>query len=361
MKIMIVGSIDTGFQEDRKVAVRNACKEIGKALAEKGVDLVVGSDRDTTVDKWVVYGAVEADKRISVYVYRPDRPEQSRSWENRTDDNLPFSDVKDTPQFKKIKFQYILGDGRWGATHLAGLRFADAALIVSGADGARESGHAAVVLQKPMLPIGCFGGSGAELWTKYSPAYRDVEFTNDEYVALSHNWGRDSPGLIISSLNKVLSKNPFRRFDNLVYWLCGLFISSLIVWAGAFYEGTQWDKIRILAIVLMGLCAALFGTVLRNFLELLAPIYQKKDRRIFIAEIFSGLILTFGFYLFFGAGSFVISASGATLSDAKDFTRVGFSVSIIGLAASLLLEKAIPEISRRLGGVLGGQDKNISL
>jgi cyanophycinase-like exopeptidase len=94
MNILVVGSTHFIGSESVREELISACKEIGKALAEKGHTIIVGSEKENTVDRYVVEGAntIAGDNKAKVLVLRPAKGE------------APF--FKDADKFSKVVFDY---------------------------------------------------------------------------------------------------------------------------------------------------------------------------------------------------------------------------------------------------------------
>ena len=163
MKIIIVGSITTNSsQADFKAA----CRDIGAALAKAGHTIIIGSDGPKTADRYVAEGANSAGGKHDVIVYRPPEP-KSRHDPGKSD--VPFAN--EIASFPNLNFQYKIRPGPWAVAHTAGIREADAAIIIGGRRSTELVGHIAPILEKPVLALPMFGGAAENIWTSLEPSY----------------------------------------------------------------------------------------------------------------------------------------------------------------------------------------------
>lgn len=184
MKVAVFGSWsdpiaheDWNFAESRDV-FNSACEAIGRALADKGHTLIVESEDQDVADPHVVKGYVEralpgthAELKIEL------------AWpRGRT---RPFeANAKNRPEL--FKYHQLPAPTwerqRWSNSHLVSLKLADAILTIGGKQGTYLAGSAAIVANKPLVPIASFGGASARLLmdlevdrpNNLHPAYKEL-------------------------------------------------------------------------------------------------------------------------------------------------------------------------------------------
>lgn len=156
MRIGVTGSWRQKDQESWNLRLdfrgfKDACFQIGAALAQRGVEITVGSDSIFTADKYVVEGYLSnfSDKLL-VRVVRPQ--------------NGPAPFPKLYNQYPNT-FVYLDGEtSSWRHTRQQFISDIDALVTVGGADGTYQAGLELLRLTKKLLvPIGSFGGASSRL------------------------------------------------------------------------------------------------------------------------------------------------------------------------------------------------------
>jgi hypothetical protein len=361
VKVLIVGSISRQLSDLEKQQIQDACKEIGKELAKKNVSLIVGSDNTDTVDWWVVEGAAESKRTVSVHVYRPTL---SGSAGSERGNSIPFSKVENIDRYKNVRFIHHRPTyGFWDSTHAAAIKFSDAVLVISGSDGARSAGDVSVVLGKPMLPIGSFQGSSNNLWKDYRAGYQNL-FSDEEERYIFHEWSKDSAKYVFPALENIRRRNPYGEQGQSVKYIMWIALISLSAWLSLFFTTLEYSEIhpntRIIAVIILSLISAICGVCLRTSSAIMLQDSAEKNINVLIAEFVTGILLTFGFILFFFLSSAIISPDTPLLDKPADFQRVAIVTSVLGLAASFLLEQGLRNMSERLSKVIEGKLSNLS-
>jgi CAP12/Pycsar effector protein, TIR domain len=131
---------------------KEACHQLGVAIAETRSALTVGSDCASTADKYAVEGYLSAYSRgLSVRVVRPQRQEG----------RVPFPDLYD--QYPKA-FVYLPGpSSTWRHTRQQFVSNVDAMVTIGGGDGTYQAALELRLTRKRLVPIGSFGGASSRL------------------------------------------------------------------------------------------------------------------------------------------------------------------------------------------------------
>jgi hypothetical protein len=155
MRIGITGSWK---QEDRESwslrsdlrSFSEACHELGKAVAETGAEITVGSDSVSAADKYVVEGYFSTPQETnSVRVIHPQNRER------------PFADLY---QKYPEAFLYLpVAGSKWRHIRQQFIFDVDAMLTIGGADGTYQAGLEMKLTRKRLVPIGTFGGASSRL------------------------------------------------------------------------------------------------------------------------------------------------------------------------------------------------------
>lgn len=165
MKVAVFGSWSNREADqnwyfgDTREEFNDACKEIGRALAENGHTLIVESENEGVADPYVVEG---------YYKHSMSGPQDQMkielAWPRGTE--RPFNEMT------KARPDLFVHHGlpapederhRWRNSHLVSLKHAEAVLTIGGKQGTYLAGSAAIVAGKPLVPIASFGGASTRL------------------------------------------------------------------------------------------------------------------------------------------------------------------------------------------------------
>ena len=145
MKILVSGSL-RDMPEETSQKVNIAAAELGKAIAEAGYHLIVGSDDPRDIDPAVVKGFVgaNANGQVEVHLQR---------------DAAPCY-----PQQANVENVWHRYDD-WDITVLEVVRKnADAVVVMGGRQGVVQAGIAGWMLGKPTIPFAGFKGGAQTVW-----------------------------------------------------------------------------------------------------------------------------------------------------------------------------------------------------
>ncbi|MBI4307045.1 MAG: nucleotide-binding protein [Chloroflexi bacterium] len=161
-----------GLRSDLK-SFKDACHQLGLAIAQSGAAITVGSDSDFTADKYAVEGYLSSySDALSVRIVRPQKGP------------APFPDLYNT--YPKA-FVYLTGpSSTWRHTRQQFVSDVDALVTVGGADGTYQAALELRLTRKRLVPVGAFGGASSRLLAEllYSGTLREAE----NFERLSNPW-----------------------------------------------------------------------------------------------------------------------------------------------------------------------------
>jgi hypothetical protein len=348
MNVYTVGSIPAG--SDNVEIMRNACRAIGEELAKHGHTIVVGSDHEDTIDRYIVEGANGVKKkRTTVLVFPPETGER-RIVERKN--RLPFSEMK--RELPNIELSFETPSGSWHSSQLAATQRADAVVTIGGAEGTDITGHYAFALGTPLLPVAVFGGAAAALWSEFKHLYGPELFSQEEKRYIFAEWGKNSTSCLISALNKVHAKNPFSRGPRRPLLIPAICVATLLVaWMLVFYFGNESTLSKFLAIPLLTLISALLGTALEQILAMKQSEKIKFDFNMITMNALASVIIAFGLLISFYMATVLVTGSTSAATD--NFGRLSLAVTLLGLGSGRFLEKSEKILASRLVGVIGGR------
>ena len=323
---------------------RESCKAIGKHLASKNVELIIGSTRDSTADRWVIEGIKQAPKTTKVRVTLI-RPQNSRADETSTDTVLD-------PNTFDIRFKPMKAS--WTGGRIAQVQACDCVLMLGGSEGTAQVGFSAMSLGIPVVAVASFFGAAKKMWVDFDEYYKKVEGTVPEYSHLGQPTWRTHYPIVIYSLASALIKSKvakrtdwFRELSPLLASL--VFFSS---WVGVFVSGLNEQYLT--AFFLITALSAFLGTSLRRSLSAVLSPTSPITGAQFLSEVNAGLLLAFILSLIYLSGSLTVAGDLDVFTEKAGFRRIAVTVSLFGLAGGWLIE----EVSKRLSGWLSQQVNN---
>ncbi len=220
MKIMISGSVPKDAVQSSN-AFQEACRQIGAALAKAKVEIVVGSTDSNTADRFVLEGAVQVDGRHRVLFLRPDS------------DIDP--EIGEIDKAGRLAVTYRRFRGSWWAGLVPQIQAADAVLIIKGGNGALTAGYIAPALERPVVAIGSFEGSGKTLWKEFQPYYDHLGRLSDEVGKLNETWVPENAELVVRLAAELVARGTFRTKPRLPMGIyLTLLVSCLAGWVVLF-------------------------------------------------------------------------------------------------------------------------------
>jgi hypothetical protein len=337
VKVLIVGSKRHFAETDsaRRAAFDQACRQMGKALAEKGHTLIVGSSDEADADRYFVEGANEVPGKHKVIAYLPET------------DTRPTPFAAEDQKFKNMEFAYRRGGGEWSVVHVRALREADVLIALGGVKAVLVAGGVAEALQKPVLALPSFEGSGKEVWENVRRYYSASGISEDDQGALREAWVERTAPLAVKCAESLVKHNPLRpkgHGSQVVMML----VSLVLIAAWVVLLSHPWGLDRNFAFYSLLIIAALLGTSLRNTLRLVLDDLATFSAYVLWIEARAGMLIGFGFALLYLAGGMVLTGDIVSLKDDKDFMRVAISMSILGFAGAFLLDEAATILRNRL-------------
>ncbi len=356
MRVLVVGSVhhfdddeesDEKSKDERKQKFREACHEIGRALASSGHIVIIGSDNPDTADPHILDGVLEAavEPKPRVLIHRPE------SKETPFGDQLPL-------MTDKIKVDFQRSKGTWSAGRVRHILASDAVVVIGGCRGAKQVAYSAPDLQRPVVVIPSFGGAAESAWDDLSVFYRRFKTTSDKAARLREQWEVGNGELVVSLLEELAKKGSFRsRTPGPDFLLFAAMLFMFSVWVWLFVYPTQgetggvaqdWQTLKLFVMIAL---SALLGTGLRTALRLIYDRSEQLSGHLLLNEATAGLVLAFALCLFYLVGGIAIAGQAevmALIAAKEDFGRAAISMTLIGIAGGLFIERAAEALRRRL-------------
>jgi hypothetical protein len=331
MRVLISGAIAHEANGSINQNFIGACRDLGAALAGAGVEIVIGSDKPHTADRYVVDGAATVEGRHRVWILRPDS------------DDRPFAD-QSAAVAKRIEFIHKRLRGPVSAGRVPQIQAADAVLIIGGFRGALASGYVAPALERPVLAVASFGGAAAELWPYLEPYYIGLGDLSGHVGNLREPWRAENADLCVRIIKELVKRRVFRRQPRLPLGIyLTLLLLCLVSWVILFTNPLGHPSYSFFAMLAVAGC---LGTILRNNLRLIFdPTATFSWNELFI-EIGAGLLLGFALALLYLVGSLTITGKTQAVLQPDDFQRVAVVMTLLGLGGGLMIEQAAERVRR---------------
>jgi hypothetical protein len=238
---------------------------------------------------------------------------------------------------------------------VSGLNHSDVALLLGGGSGTFTTGIAAVAMKHPTLALPQFGGAADQVWQILVPYYARGPFNQNDIERLGAMWNEESPHAVALALKKIRTDNPFQEkieVNELVLSIISIVIVG--IWIALFMESGDYLIARPTRFFLLAGLATALGSATRNIVRCYFDLEVRFSLGRFIAEFVLGVIVSFILFLSVQLGGVVVS--GTTMSlDMKDlaqFQRLAIAMSLIGFAASYLIETSLERLRSRLTNLL---------
>ncbi len=345
MKIMVAGSTDFAEGEQVHGEFVSACKDLGASLAKAGHTIVVGSDGEKTADRQVVFGANSSGKRAKVVIINSQRKA------------APFD--QDREQLSSLDLSYVRSRGPRTVGRIRQILEADGVITIGGGRGTAQLGYTAPALERPVLAIPAFGGASEGMWDEYVD--QDLErlnfyrprFLDGKVSTLSQQWDASKGELAVKVMEELVNQNPYRSQRVVPQAVIVIFQLFLLTgWVALFVNPFDFT---VSFFLLLGI-AALLGTGIRTSLRFLTEIRPRIPVRRLATEGMLGLLLAYALALFYLLGVHTVTGDQVTIGEAKDFQRIAVNMSLLGLAAGVLLERATEQVMRRLETVVSKEE-----
>jgi hypothetical protein len=339
--IAVVGSVD-GTREfapplQNIAQGREACRQLGRALAQAHCDLAVFSSKEKYIEAEVVRGYAEAcgeggQGRVVAY------PPRHRSVDFRLPEGsaVTIEVVRDT-------------SGEWEVSYYRTLMACGGVLMVGGGQSTRVAGIVALAQRIPVVPVAAFGGGAGQVWINLDKVRND---TDDADIALL---GQEWSPTVAPELVACLVRQRARRAEHeravaqsrtaaawsaaagwIVAVVCMAAAVAGLVTAGPAGVATSAD---LAVLVCAPLLASVAGSVIRNSFE--------TDSRWVLACI-RGLGAGLVTVLLYVASQLL---SVPTLMDRLDVRRLLFIMIPLGFAAGFTFDLVFERL--RSGGATG--------
>ncbi len=347
MKIMVAGSTDFAEGEQVHDEFVSACKDLGASLAKAGHTIVVVSDAENTADRHVVFGANSSGERAKVVIINPERGA------------APFD--RDREQLTNLDISYRVSRGPGAVGRIRQILEADGVITIGGGRGTAQLGYTAPALERPVLAIPAFGGASRDLWDEFVD--QDLErlnfyrpsFLDGKVPTLSQQWDAPKADLVVEVMEELVKQNPYSKQRIVPQAVIIIFQLLLLTgWIALFVKPFHFT---VSFFLLLGI-SALLGTGIRTSLSFLTEIRPRIPVRRLAAEGMLGLLLAFALALFYLLGVHTVTGNPnyVTISKPEDFHRIAVNMSLLGLAAGFLLERATEQVMRRLETIVSKEE-----
>jgi hypothetical protein len=328
MKVLIVGSTHDSVVASMRDEFMAACRELGAALAQAGIDIVVGSDSTNAADRYVIEGMVTVAGRHRVWMLRPDCGETL------------FADRLAEVGGRIEVFQRRVR-GSWSAGRVPQILAADAVLLIGGAGGTLTAGYVAPALERPVVAIASFGGAAAKLWPDLEPYYNRLGELSHQVGNLRERWKPNNAELAVRVIQELIKRRVFKTKPRLPIGIyMGCLVLCLIAWVYLFSNPLVHASYSFFS--MLGL-AGLLGTVLRNNLRMVFDPTATFSWNELLIEVGAGLLLGFSLALLYLVGSLTVTGKTEAIlipDSTEAFQRVAVVMTLLGLGGGLMIEQA---------------------
>jgi hypothetical protein len=264
--IAVVGSLDEARLDYhppvRDIATgREACAELGRALAAAGCDLLVFSSKPKYAEAHVVYGYVRATgPDAGRIVARPPRHGE-----------ITF-DIPDESRTQLLVQPDTSGE--WELSYYRSLLGADGILLVGGGQSTRIAGIVALTREVPLLPVAAFGGGASQVWVNLDKERNDA--TLEEIARMGQPWSTHSADPLVAILlaqrdrrerRHADEQHDLRRRARTRRTASALTLLALVVaWLGASFAGSTGPPsvASTLLLLTIPMVASMAGALLHN-------------------------------------------------------------------------------------------------
>lgn len=328
MKVLIVGS-NEGMEPTLAKAFVDACHQIGAALAENAIGIVIASEEPGYADRHVLEGLAEAERTGTVVLIRSD------------DEKTELLDSYAAAGKLELTSRRV---SSWLAGRVPLLLEADAVLVIGGREHSASTGYMAVALEKPVLAVGSFGGGGRHLLDGFASDYRKLGPVSDRIEDLRRSWSPEFAPRVVSILQELVRKGAFRTKPRLPFGLyMGLMMLCLATWVAVFNSDSIPYSYSLF--IILGV-AGLLGTMLRNNLRMVFDPTARFSWNELLIEVGAGLLLAFALALLYLVGAVTIKGSAEVMfpTGAAEFQRVAVVMTLLGLGGGLMIEQAADRV-----------------
>jgi len=150
--VAIVGSARSDISGSKEKAARQACEDLGRALARAGWRIAVYSDDEVFIEPHLVRGYVAEGGagEHSIVCYYPQGA--GIAFPERSQHRELFTDRMDATSDWEVSFYRSLSD-------------TNGILILGGASSTLIAGHISMTRHLPSVAVAEFGGAGTKLWS----------------------------------------------------------------------------------------------------------------------------------------------------------------------------------------------------
>jgi hypothetical protein len=342
MKVLIIGSLPKDKQpEIEKERYRQACRDIGKNLADNDWPFGIGTFNADTADSLMIEGAAKSDHNVNVTVYLRDEEYDLFAEEKQRRESQA--------QGLKLEFDYV--EGTWQTGRIEQILKSDIVFLIGGGDKTAPAFIVANLLKRPCLPIPGFGGASEVQWKKFSVRAETLGLDpQKELRQQTRPWrGDDSASAVLKFAERYVDSNPYPEKDKFFGVLLVVAACSALIWTILFFGQSPargWSLLGILV------TASVMGT---SLYWLLPRSRERNDTPVtakpFFIRVMAAIIESITLFLLLLASTGFINGSSSifdSLSDRGIFARFAIIAGIFGFASGIMTEAIYQSLQTRL-------------
>jgi hypothetical protein len=265
----------------------------------------------------------------------------------------PYATREDYPN---IQWSEQRIDVPWNFSHILRPRYSDVVIALGGGYGTRQTGFVAPAFERPMVPVYSFPGASEQLWSEAVQRTFETAGVPGETVQRIGQRDDHMAQAVVEAAEILVRNNPY--VTPAPRAILALIVGVLLIialWLTLYAYPTLFGQMIISLFVALGL-SSLLGTTLRFGLRMLEHGKSFVLGHQVLVELLVGIVVAFGLMLVYLSAGVIMTGGTLEIKDPADFHRAVLTTSLLGLAASLLLEKATERLRNALGQRLGEVD-----
>jgi len=326
---------------------RDACRQIGEAIANRGWAMSVGTDREDSADLLVVEGARRVNRPTEVFVHYHDN------------EPVPFSHEAANHaaiDSRAVVFIHCHGPGNWVSGRIKEMKECDVVLLIGGKEKTAQAFHTATGLAKPCIPLAGFGGASGELWNVFAAAFTQSPLQPERLRQEIEPWrGESSSQALLEFADRVVRVGIPSRKASWFTLLAGvLVVTAVIGWSFIFFGSAPPGKYSFFLILLT---TSVMGAGLHWLMTIVSGAELPETAKVSWARAGAAVILALGLFLLFLLGGVAINGDVSFLEglkDQTDFMRLAAVSSLFGFAAGFMTETVSRTFAERIKPFIDG-------
>ena len=124
--------------------------------------------------------------------------------------------------FDGVRFDPGRNDGPWSVALLPALLAADVVIVLGGGENSRLLAVSAAAVEKPIVGVPLFGGTGEEVWEQTVDEYQTYYgVTGREARALERGWSEETLDAVLRVADKLVRRGRLAPRFRLLFALSG--------------------------------------------------------------------------------------------------------------------------------------------